>query len=58
MIFIAPHWHVSSPHVPKFDGLMMTGHKVTLLVGVVIHAEDLIPALLASFNHVLVTEWN
>lgn len=57
VIFIAPHWHVPSSHVPKLYGLMMAGHEVALFVGIVIHAYDLISALLACLDDVFVTEW-
>ena len=57
VIFIAPYRHIASSHVPKLDGLVMASYQVALFVGIVIHIEDLISALLAGFNHVLIAEW-
>ena len=56
VVFIAPHRHIASPHVPKLDRLVMASHEIALFVRVVIHTEDLISALLAGFYHVLVAE--
>ena len=57
VVFIAPHRHIASSHVPKLDGLVMASHEIALLVRVVIHTEYLISTFLAGFNHVLIAEW-
>ena len=57
VVLIAAHRHVPSPYVPKLERLVVAGHEVALLVGVVVHAQDLVSALLAGLNHVLVAEW-
>lgn len=35
----------------------MASHQIALFVGVVVHIEDLISALFAGLNHVLIAEW-
>lgn len=56
VVFIAPHRHIASPHVPKLDGLVMASHEIALFVRIVIHTQDLISALLTGFYNVLVAE--
>lgn len=47
MVIITAHWQVAPSDVPKLQRLIVAGHEIALLVGVVVHTQDAIVGLVA-----------
>lgn len=56
VVVIAAHWQISPADVPKLKRLVMARHEITLLIGVIVHPQDLISALLACLNQEFLTK--
>ena len=55
VVFVRSHWQVASADVPKLEGLVVAGHEVALFVGIVIHPQDAVSALLTRVYHEFLT---
>ncbi len=56
MFLVGADGEVAAADIPELEGLVVAGHEVALLVGVVVHSQDAV-APTARINHELLTKF-